>query len=237
MTARNDIPIRLGGIPSQYEDGFAKLLSLLGREPAQELLEALKEVPPTMDYSAMISALDQRTNTIPHDDVADIVFALLPLSTLQADLDTSASNIAESISRELERSDSENLRLTSEVRERFKDFLVELLSSPPLKIAGKARNLQLEDEHVFQEARIVTDIRPVFGDDSESRPVGAIIVHTLKLGYLDGNQFKNFYISIDAKDIRVVRDLLERADTKAAGLRDVLEAAEVAHIDVREEDR
>lgn len=235
--ARSDIPIRFGEIPSQYENGFAKLISLLGSESAQELLEALKEVPPTIDYLTMTSELDQKVSTIPHDDVADIVFALLPLSTLQADLDTPASNIAESISREIERSDSESLKLTSEVRERFKGFLVELLSSPPLKIAGKARNLQLEDEHVFQEARIVTDIRPVFGDDAASHPEGAIIVHTLKLSYLDGNQFKNFYISIDARDARVLRNLLERADTKAGGLRNVLKAADVPHIDVREEEQ
>lgn len=231
--AQNDIPWRLGGIPSQYEDGFAKLRRL-NDEQARELSAVLGEVPPTMDYSAMTSALTRKISTIPQNDMADIVFALLPLSTLQADLDTSASNVAESISQMMEGSNSEKLRLPSEERERFEKFLVELLNSSSLEVAGKARSLQLEDEHVFQDARIVTDIRPVFGATPKDPPGGAVIVHTLKLSYLDDSQFKDFFLAMDARDIRILRDLLERADSKAESLRTILENAGVPHVGVRE---
>lgn len=231
--AQNDTPWRLGGIPSQYEDGFAKL-RLLNDEQARELSAALGEVPPTMDYSAMTSALTRKISTIPQNDTADIVFALLHLSTLQADLDTSASNVAESISQMMEGSNSEKLRLPSEERERFEKFLVELLNSSSLEIAGKARSLQLEDEHVFQDARIVTDIRPVFGATPKDPPGGAVIVHTLKLSYLDDSQFKDFFLAMDARDIRILRDLLERADSKAESLRTILKDAGVPHVGVRE---
>jgi hypothetical protein len=129
MMASSDVQLRLGGIPSQYEDGFAKL-SQLNDEQARELSAAFRKGPPTMDLSEMTAALVREINTIPRDDIADIVFAVLPLSTLQADVDTFPSDVAEAVSHAAESSDSEKLKLAVKNRKRFEEILTDLLNAP-----------------------------------------------------------------------------------------------------------
>jgi hypothetical protein len=130
-------------------------------------------------------------------------------------------------------SDSEKLKLPDEDSEQFEQRLVMLLSSGPLDIAGKASNLRLEYERFLQEARIITDIRPIFGADLSEPPSGALVAHTLKLTYWDEkNESRDLYIALDAVDIRNLSDLLERAKTKANSLQAMLGAVAVPFVDV-----
>lgn len=90
-----------------------------------------------------------------------------------------------------------------------------------------------EHEHSFRQARIFTDIRPVFepGQPADAPPQGGTIVHTLKISYYADNEPKDFFIALDTSDTRALRDQLERADMKAQSLKAVLAAAKVRYID------
>lgn len=229
-----DVTLSVQGIPRRYESGFAKLRQL-EQHSLQMLSTALRDAPPTMDATDLTKILGGKVDTIPRDDLAEIAHSLLSLTSLQADFETSTASVADAIASAMERSDSEKLRLPKEDRERFKSILTDLLSSNALQIAGKARSLQFEDEHVFQDARIVTDIRPVFGDSIQESPVGAILVHKLKLTYLRNKQLEDFFIELDSRDVRILRGLLDRADAKGDRLISALGTAGVQHIRVRED--
>ncbi len=86
----------------------------------------------------------------------------------------------------------------------------------------KAKELQTEAEHIFCEARMITDLRPVFGSNVTDSPEAMIIVHTLKLGYHDfqSQTHREMYVAMDADDIAKLIEVLQRAEKKTKTLKD-----------------
>lgn len=120
---------------------------------------------------------------------------------------------------------------------KFRERLARILSIDSLNVASKAVLLHNEHEHDFCSARILTDVRPVFGDDPGLPPAGVIIVHTLKLSYHEGagGRLQEIYMSLGSHDIQELRDVLNRAETKAATLRASLEPTSLRIIDPQRE--
>ena len=221
-------PVR---IPQQYQTGLAKL-RMLSEDSVQELITALKDAPLTVSTDSLLSELRSRVSTIAPNDIGAIVPAILSLYSLQDQLDSSTPDVAESIVRAMEESEVGDPEFTGQEHDLLRDRLVALLSLDSLDVAGKASNLLFEHEHPLREARIITDIRPVFGTNPEEPPTGAIIVHMLKLGYYNGSVYKDLFVALDANDVRLLQDLLARADSKAEALKSVLETAKVPYVDV-----
>lgn len=220
-------------IPRQYEEALAKV-GQLSNESVQELLVALRETPDTINPSSLSSAVAARVDTIAASDVEEMVPALLSLYSLRAHSEAAISDIVGGVTQAMEKSRSEGLRLPSEERTRFENHLAELLSIGQLNETARAGRLLLENEHSFQEARIVTDIRPVFEPDNpETAPKGALIVHMLKIVYRADDTTKNFFVALDTNDVRELLEQLGRANAKAESLKAVLKSAGVSYIDVK----
>lgn len=227
-------PVRIQSIPRQFQDGFIKTRDV-SDEALRELLSALDAAPLLVSPGALSERLASDVKAISRDDINDILISLLSVYSLQEQFDdVSISEIAEHVARAMQDSGSERLRfIDEEQRSQFEQRLVALLSSGSLDLIGKASELTLEQERFMREARIITDVRPIFGTDPANRPNGAVIVHTLKLSYWDeSNEFRDFYIAMDAIDVRNLQALLERAEAKAGSLRSILEKAEVPVVDV-----
>jgi hypothetical protein len=109
----------------------------------------------------------------------------------------------------------------------FKRRLSDLLSTDVFSIGAKALVLSREQERTFCRARIITDIRPVFGADVTQQPKAAVLIHTFRISYHEGNLLRDFYVLLDSEDIEALRELLDRADAKAKSLESVIKAANV----------
>lgn len=98
--------------------------------------------------------------------------------------------------------------------ENMQPVIKNLLSLEKIKTLVKALDLSYDYANLFQNAKILTDIRPVFSDDA-SDIYGATISFTLRLYYdsLDGS--KNISIALDAKDVNNLKDTCLRAIRKA----------------------
>lgn len=230
--ARDEIPVRLSGIPSQYREGFLAL-HRLSEEQAKELTTALDQADPRIDSSALATTISQNADSIQEHEIKEVVAALLSLSSLQADLDTSVPSVAEAVARMMTKEGSEEPAIPEPEREKFKERLAHCLHASALEVAGKARNLVYEHENVLQDARIMTDIRAVFGESTEEPPKGAMIVHTLKLSFLNDNQLKEIFVALDRDDVTLLREALERAESKAKSLRSIL-PTDVPNVDTKE---
>ena len=111
----------------------------------------------------------------------------------------------------------------------FKADLEALLAcDQSLGVTAKAASVRSEYGAIYCRARILTDLRPIFGPDPALAPLAAVIVHTLRITYHDGDSHKDFYVALDAGDLRQIRELAERADRKEASLR-----AEIARTQMR----
>jgi hypothetical protein len=225
-------------VPSQYEEGLAKIRDLsldAAEETLQELLMALREVPDTYNENTLSSAVAAKVDTIAASDVEEMFPALFSLYSYRDYRQAAISDVVEGIAQAMEESRTNRLRLSPDDRPRFESVLAKLLDVEQINIRARARALVFENEHTLQETRVLTDVRSVFDPESaEGKPKAAVILHTLKIGYLSDNTRREFFVALDANDVRELLKQLERANSKADSLREeLLEKADVAFIDAR----
>jgi hypothetical protein len=216
-------------IPREYRSGFAKIIEL-SSELFQELLTAIEEEPPALYYTEFSARVARRASDISSNDVRDIVETLVSLHGVRASWNLKMPDLIEIVSEAAER--DEELKLSDEKRGSFEERLALLLGVNSLDATSKALDVLLEQEHTLHDVRIMTDVRPIFGQDTRKPPIGTVIVHMLKLSYHDeSEEVKEFYVALDTGDTGVLSAELERADQKAESLKRMLEATGVPYID------
>jgi hypothetical protein len=68
----------------------------------------------------------------------------------------------------------------------------------------------------------LSDIRPVFSEDIQSRPTGAVLVHSLKIEFMESGERKQFFVALDSSDLELMSEVLSRAKQKDLVLRKIL---------------
>jgi hypothetical protein len=220
-------------IPKEDERGLKKLAAL-DDGSVEELIAALGEVSPVLFRAELASRVAATLDTIPRSDVDDIVGLLPPLYIVRERRGISTAEFAEDVCQAMDSSDDEELRLSGEARERFKERLIELLDVEAVNVGAKALELMFENQRSYASARVVTEVRPIFGSSPEDPPTGAIIIHMLKITYREQDQEKDFFVALDTMDVGTLRAALDRADLKAESLRSYLEGTRVSYIDPSE---
>jgi hypothetical protein len=87
----------------------------------------------------------------------------------------------------------------------------------PFVLLQKASDLTYAHEKVFRDARIITDLRPVFWGDSDQVARG-IAIHKLLIEFSIGGTAERVEFALDAADVANLRKLCQRAESKASAL-------------------
>jgi len=114
------------------------------------------------------------------------------------------------------------------IRDRFK----RLLNIKSLSMISKASRLQREGERLYCGAMILSDIRPVFGDDIASGPGSAVLTHTLKLSYHGDDGHRDFFVVLDSEDLKALGEVVDRAQAKDESLRKVLRGTSIPDLGI-----
>jgi hypothetical protein len=200
-------------IPERYQSGIAKLISLPDSS-IEELLSILNETPLSLNLDSIKDYIVSKVTSTPESDVDEIINALESLYFVQDESSTSVQDFCEQVLQGMLESENKELRLESSLRERFKDRLIRLMSGKLLRLVVKSRDILFEQERTFGSARVLSDIRTVFGENTENAPDAAIIIHMLKIHYIQDNQHKEFFVALDTADIDLLIDTLIRAQEK-----------------------
>lgn len=110
--------------------------------------------------------------------------------------------------------------------------LAALLQAPDLVAVSKAADIVTEYDHVLHLSRIITDIRPVFDNSINSDPLGAVIVHQLRIGFIDENRLRTISFALDADDLANLKRAVDRAGDKQNALSRVLRRADLPEFDI-----
>lgn len=215
-------------IPEPYKAGLTQIASL-DENTAQELLEALKTIPPALYRKDVSARLAERVGSISPGDIRDVIESLFGLTLGRIGSDVSVQQFVDDILDTL--ADEESAIITDENRDAVRQKLNHLLNVDSLMIGAKAYEVLFEHERNFTTARILTDVRPVFGDKVEGDPVAAIIVHNLKVNYFEAGKRLEFYVAMDTSDVQKLIDTLERARAKAESLKEMLASTEILYVD------
>lgn len=119
---------------------------------------------------------------------------------------------------------------TKATEKRLKKNIAKLFDNATIRLKAKSIRLLSSHENNFSECEIISDVRPVFSADGKINIEAAVFFHTLRIGY--SNERENFYVTMDAADLRKLRTALDRAIQKEESLAKFIERAGVEHVKV-----
>jgi hypothetical protein len=217
-------------IPDRYKPGLA-VLATLPEEVFNQVVAALDTTPSVPRGQKELTAwLSSEAKNVTPTDLRRLVDALASLYRLRVKSNVTpeilATDVAGAASKDAQLGASADI-----VRSR----LTQLLAINALNLVdAKARELQLEAEHSFCDARMITDIRPVFGSNVSDSPDAMIIVHTLKLGYHDSasQTHKEMYVALDEDDLVTLATLLKRTQDKTKTLKKQMASVGIELVDI-----
>lgn len=221
-------------LPEPLITGLSKIPSLT-EENIQEILSVLENYPPTiLQQRVFDQEIASKLKTIPIDDAKAIIEALLGVYAGRAGTTLTLPIYIQDIAEALqdEKRDSTEWTESDETLAQFKERLTRLLSVNAVNLVSKAYDVLLEHSKAITSVRILSDIRPVFGEEIEGTPLGAVIVHMLKIDYREAGRFKEFFVAMDTKDLQHLIDALMRAQSKTESLKAVLATSGTPYIEV-----
>ena len=110
----------------------------------------------------------------------------------------------------------------------FAERLRILLSIDSVSSAFRAVALTQADQNIFMGADVLMNMRPIFAGGV---PKSAVLTYTLVIDYRSHEQ-REMHLALDESDIRDLRMVLERAEEKAATIKQWLETTSVSPIKV-----
>lgn len=99
----------------------------------------------------------------------------------------------------------------------------ELIGAPVVRLVTTAIDLSYEHANLLLNARILTDIRPLYSLDATVIE-GAVVSHTLRLRYETIDGAKELTISLDETDVEKLVEQCERAQTKSKTARELMQS-------------
>ncbi len=204
-------------ISEQALDDVRVLLNL-DAEVKEQLIEALKAAPRFAPASSLVPKVRDALK-ISNDRSGRILLAILSGVAQVEPPDWSFKRVAEEIVK------AEGLGLEDKDRQDAEEFLVRVMELPSMLTSAKASDLLTEYDRIFGDARIVTDIRPVFMEDPHEMANGAVIVSTLKVQYQDSQGMSGFYVALDTQDLIALKKVVDRALLKIETVKEELDRA------------
>jgi hypothetical protein len=202
-------------IPERYVAAVHKILRLDDK--------AVEEIRLNLERESQSGVGQDDIRSIMSRSVSDpeIAEGLVSLYVVKSSRELPTEELAEAVCGAAERQARDLRPFTQIERTRSKDNLLKLLSVNRIAVLSKALDLQTGDERSFCDVRILTDLRPVFGPTISEGPKGMVIVHHLRLSYHRAGlpRHENFYVSLDAEDLKMLHKVIERAEQKANALR------------------
>ena len=217
-------------IPERYQAGIAKLIPLPDNA-LEELLSVLNEMPHSLNLESIKAYAISKISLIPENDVNDIISALDSLYYIKNESGVPVHDFTEQVLQAMAETENKALHISASQREPFQGRLIRLMNGTLLSVAAKSREILYEQERTFGSARVLSDIRPILNENAENNTDAAIIIHTLKINYIQNNQHKEFFVALDTEDVSFMIDTLIRAQEKEETLKSILVAANVPYMD------
>jgi hypothetical protein len=208
-------------IPDRFKKALITI-SLLEDAAVQELATALGKGGCSVLSDEMSSGIAKQTAGSSFKDARALVDALLSLYVLKANTNRTSEKVAQDVAYTLASEGAASEAVDTEKQRHIADKLNRLLSVEAMDMCAKATGLQAEFGRVFVDSRVVTDVRPVFGSSVESPPIGAVLIHNLKVEYVERGVRRELFFALDCNDISGLMGVLERAKEKERTLRSSL---------------
>jgi hypothetical protein len=202
-------------VPGVFRPALVKLAGLPEQAMA-ELISATKSSKPILSPQKMASRISPLIPSIPTEDLGQLLVALYSLSATRVFHKVPIHRFLDDVC------ESVHAKKTDLDATVLKSRLEKLLQADSIVLASKASAIQREHPNVLMSARILTDMRPVFGDGPDSLE-GGIIIHNLKLTSIHSNEAQELFLALDDDDLIMLQKVIARAEAKSKTLRSFIE--------------
>jgi hypothetical protein len=213
-------------IPQENQPGLVKL-ALISDEIASELRGALAEAA-QKGVGATVSAENLRpVSGLSRADLEKIVDAVLSLNFARVYSDRDVEDFARDVSESMQSAAPSEFPSAEGAIDLFRKRLQRFLTIDGITRSAKSDILRYEHERSVHSLRILTDVRPVFGNNVEEPPEAVVVMHTLKLAYHRGGRLDEAFFGMDESDLQQLKDAVARAELKAKSIRAALAKAQL----------
>jgi hypothetical protein len=180
-----------------------------------ELQSILAQTPAALSYSDYASRVASRLETVNKSLAQAIIEELLGMLGAVQDSGRTSDEFAKEVADAALEASSPQFPFNAEKRDILVRRLEDLFGTNGLQITAKVRDVLSDADKVFQGARVLTDLRPVF--DQEANEIrSAVVIHNLRIRYFENGDLRDFYVSLEASDVELLLDALRRALKKGA---------------------
>jgi hypothetical protein len=214
-------------IPRRHQEALERL-ARLKEDDFAAILKIVGEPVTTFRRGELVSGIVDAIATFDAGDAQLLLASVLNAQTTRQRQGWSPVEAAEAIA------DASDLD-TDDLGKRLVQRLVAIFDLPSLFQVAKAIDLLTEHEHVFHDARIVTDIRPIFSDERPQEPIAAMIMQQIKIEYHDEGGIRAVFLALDASDLLKLREIIDRAQEKHETLRSVIASMQMPLFELGED--
>lgn len=213
-------------LPPAEQAGLAKLQALSG-QATSALLSAIRSAAAKADTDGLTISDLPEIPDVPRTDAEQILETIVSLHHVRAYADVELDEFITDIRESLASAGGKEFSLAKGATREFQHRIKEFLRLDDVYRAAKSSVLRYEQERTVHALRIVTDARPVFGNNASESPEAAVILHTLKISYHHAGRLGELFFAFDERDLEELKKAIQRAELKATSLRSVLAKAQV----------
>ena len=213
-------------IPTKFRAALFEL-SKLTEEATSELCGLLEAHPEALTARDKAGEVANKASKTSAESATNILYAVIPLLFSKASSGRSTSTVVKDVVKALKAGENKNERLPVADIPNFERNLARFLDLSAVALRTKALSLATDCPRLFTEAKLIADIRPIFGNDVTAQPLGASIVHSLRISFSEEAEEKEFFVQLDAADLESLKDLVDRALKKDATLKAFLNSSDM----------
>ncbi len=211
------------------------------------VLGKLADLSPS-DFDAILQGIQESGTGIIQSDFAEKLAAKIP-SSKASDLDAMLRTVT-SLYTATQRWNKTAADLASDLKdtvEMHKPKALPVDKLPSLsdrlqkffelgKIIGlrsKVMEVMTGEDHIFCGVKLISDIRPVFHDSTDSVSA-AMVIHHLRIGYHKDGEHTEFSVAMNTDDVKAVVEAMERAEKKAKTLKNFIQKSGIPYFEDHE---
>jgi len=203
-------------IPDAYLTGFTTLSELTPYE-AEEISKLLSKAPVGSSIEDYQNIFKEANITVNIQEILETIFSLGSLlvdKKADSDIIELASDLTSAfLSKKQE-------KISDDLAENLTQNLVTIFQNADnLKKSYKVFQLLSENAHIYRDSRIMTDVRLLFEDEVESAPHCGVVLHQLKIEYLENEKPKSFFVCLDNEEVLKLIENLQRALKKEESIK------------------
>ena len=203
--------------------GSLKEIQAIPKGAIESLISFLEQSPPIADPVAMATSIASKLTDAEVGSLTRILETVYRLYYIREMAGVGPTKFLDDLMEGIEKADT----ISQEEQARVRSLLDRILAIESLSIVAKAKRLQRDGERLYCKAKILSDIRPVFGRDPSQRPHGVVLAHTMKIAYHEGADHREFHVVLDSDDLVSLGEVIQRAQTKERTIRTLMKSADL----------